>query len=96
MEILETTLRVVDIAAAVGVSVPTLNRAFRKCHGMGPKAFVKMRRLDRVRSDLLRADPQRTTVTAIATKYAFWHLSQFAVDYKRAFHEAPSDTLRRS
>jgi AraC-like DNA-binding protein len=93
---LDTPLRVVDIAAAVGVSVPTLNRAFRKCHAMGPKAFVKQRRLDRVRSELLRADPQATTVTAIATKYALWHLGQFAADYKRAFHESPSDTLRRN
>ena len=93
---LDTPLRVVDIADAVGVSVPTLNRAFRKYHGIGPKAFLKQRRLDRVRSELLRADPHATTVTAIATKHAFWHLSQFAADYKRAFREAPSDTLRRS
>lgn len=92
---LEKPLRVADIAEAVGVSVPTLNRAFRRCHGMGPKAFVKMRRLDRVRSELQRADPQVTSVSEIATKYAFWHLSQFAADYKRAFHEAPSETLRR-
>lgn len=93
---LDTPLRVADIAAAVGVSVPTLNRAFRKCHGMGPKAFVKRRRLDRVRSELLRAYPRETTVTAIATKHGFWHLSQFAGDYRKAFHEAPSETLRRN
>lgn len=91
---LDQPLRVADIAEAVGISVPTLNRAFRKCHGMGPKAFVKMRRLDRVRSELQRADPQATSVTEIATKYAFWHLSQFAADYKRVFHETPSETLR--
>jgi AraC-like DNA-binding protein len=93
---LDTPLRVADVAAAVGVSVPTLNRAFRKCHGMGPKAFVKQRRLDRVRSELQRADPRETSVTAVASKHAFWHLSQFAADYKRAFGEAPSETLRRS
>ena len=92
---LGTPLRVVDIAAAVGVSVPTLNRAFRKCHGMGPKAFVKRRRLDRVYAELLRGEPQATSVTEIATKHSFWHLSQFAADYKRVFHETPSDTLRR-
>jgi AraC-like DNA-binding protein len=92
---LDTPLRVADIATAVGISVPTLNRAFRRSYGMGPKAFVKQRRLDRVRSELQRADPQATTVTAIASRYAFWHLSQFAADYKRAFHETPSATLRR-
>lgn len=92
---LDTPIRVADIAAAVGVSVPTLNRAFRKCHGMGPKAFVKRRRLDRVRSELRRADPEATSVTEIATKYAFWHLSQFASDYQKQFGELPSMTLRR-
>ena len=88
---LEMPLRVVDIAAAVGISVPTLNRAFRKCHGMGPKAFVKKRRLDRVHSELMRADPQATTVTVIANDHSFWHLSQFAADYKKVF---PRGTLR--
>lgn len=93
---LNQPISVADIAEAVGVSVPTINRAFRKCHGIGPKAFVKRRRLDRVRSDLLHADPRETSVTSVATKHGFWHLSQFAADYKKAFHEAPSDTLRRS
>lgn len=91
---LEDTLRLVDIAAAVGVSVPTLNRAFRKLHGIGPKAFIKQRRLDRVRSELLRADTEQTTVTETATKYAFWHMSQFAADYRKQFGELPSQTLR--
>lgn len=92
---LEESVRVADIAAHVGVSVPTLNRAFQKCHAMGPKAFVKQRRLEKARADLLRADSQHTTVTSIASRYGFWHLSQFAADYKRAFHELPSVTLRR-
>ena len=91
---LEDSIRVADIAAHVGVSVPTLNRAFQKCHAMGPKAFVKQRRLEKARADLLRADSQQTTVTSIASRYGFWHLGQFAADYKRAFHESPSDTLR--
>lgn len=92
---LQGTLRLVDVAAAVGISVPTLNRAFRKLHGIGPKAFIKQRRLDGVRSELLRADPGQTTVTETATKYAFGHLSQFAADYRKQFGELPSQTLRR-
>lgn len=90
---LDQSLRVVEIARAVGVSVPTLNRVFRKCHGMGPKAFVKRQRLRRVRLELQNADPVRSSVTDVAMKYAFWHLSQFAVDYKKAFQETPSETL---
>ena len=87
---------VADIAAAVGVSVPTLNRAFRQCHGVGPKAFVKLRRLERIRGELMKAEPQTTSVTEIATAHGFWHLSQFAADYKKAFHETPSQTVRRT
>lgn len=92
---LDSALRVADIASAAGVSVTTLNRAFRKHYGIGPKAFVKQRRLDRVRSELLTADPTSNTVTEIATMYGFCHLGQFAADYRREFHEAPSETLRR-
>lgn len=87
--------RVVDIAIAIGVSVPTLSRAFKKCHGMWPRAFLKQRRLDRVREELIRADHRSTTVTDVATKYLFLHLSQFAVDYKKRFNDSPSATLRR-
>ncbi len=93
---LANPLHVADIAVAVRVSVPTLNRAFRKCHGMGPSAFVKLRRLERVRTELIRAEPQETTVSHVAANYGFWQLSHFAADYKRAFHERPSETLRRA
>ncbi|MGI9518386.1 MAG: helix-turn-helix domain-containing protein, partial [Pirellulaceae bacterium] len=92
---LTSTIRVADIASAVGISVPTLNRAFRKRYGYGPKAFVKLRRLERVQSELLSADPMETTVTEIAGHYGFWHLSQFASDYQKQFGELPSHTLKR-
>ena len=92
---LNSAIRVADIASAVGISVPTLNRAFRKCHGVGPKAFVKRRRLEQVRRELIAADFKETTVTKLAIKYGFWHLSLFASDYQRHFGELPSQTLRR-
>ena len=91
---LSEPIRVVDIATSVGVSVPTLTRAFRKGHGVGPKVFVKQRRLERVRTELLAADSGTTTVTDVASQYGFWHLSQFAADYRKQFGELPSHTLR--
>lgn len=93
---LADTIRVSDIASEIQVSVPTLNRAFRAIHGMGPKAFVKARRLESVRRDLMQADSQVTSVTDIATKYSFWHLGQFSIDYRNSFDELPSETLRRT
>lgn len=43
---------------------------------------------------LLRADPQRDTVTRIAARFGIWDFSLFARNYKALFGESPSRTLR--
>jgi transcriptional regulator GlxA family with amidase domain len=58
-------------------------------------AYVRKVRLDRVRADLLRSDPQRVGVTQIATQWGFMHLSRFARQYRDLFNELPSTTLHR-
>jgi AraC family transcriptional regulator, ethanolamine operon transcriptional activator len=35
-------------------------------------------------------------VKAVALSHGFWHLGQFAHDYRVAFGEAPSETLARA
>ncbi len=84
-----------QLADVAGISASTLNRGFRKRHGMAPKAFVKSRRLARTREALQDADPRTDTITDIAARYGFFHMSQFAADYKREFGELPSETLSR-
>lgn len=86
---------VADIAEISGVNVRTLSRAFKKRYGMGPMAFCKERRLEHAQRMLLAADPESATVTQIATQIGFYHLGQFSKDYRHAFHELPSETLRR-
>jgi hypothetical protein len=67
--------------------------AFRNDVDMLPLAYLRMCRLSRVRETLLASERQNTTVTAVAMRYGFLHLGRFSLDYKRAFHEAPSATL---
>ena len=46
------------------------------------------------RAALLRADPQRDTVTRSAARFGLWDFSLFARNYKALFGESPSRTLR--
>jgi AraC-like DNA-binding protein len=57
-------------------------------------AWLKQRRLDRVRIELTSADPAATTVTSVALRWRFWHVGRFARSYQMRFGEAPSQTLK--
>lgn len=78
-----------------GASKRTLEYAFHERFGTSPAAFVKGIRLAATKAALLRADQSDRTVTEIAADSGFFHLAQFAADYRRAFRELPSETLRR-
>ena len=56
--------------------------------------LLKVRQLREIRAALLRADPQRDTVTRIAARFGIWDFSLFARNYKALFGESPSRTLR--
>ena len=58
--------------------------------------YVRTTRLHRARRLLRSIDVSRRTISEIALDSGFWHLSQFAVDYKALFGESPSMTFRRT
>ena len=84
---------VTDICRTIGVSERTLQYAFRAYVDMSPIAYLRLCRLNRVRATLRTADPQTTTVTAVAMRFGFLHLGRFALDYRKLFNESPSATL---
>ncbi len=79
-----------------GVSARSLYAGFQQFEGTTPMAYLKNERLCGARDNLLTADPAQTTVTEIATKWHFYHLGRFAGDYRKAFGESPSATLKRN
>lgn len=89
-----TDITVRDLCRAAFVSERTLRYAFNEYYGISPKAFVKMIRLNRVRQDLQRFTPEEKNISDIANRWGFWHLGQFAKDYKSLFGELPSETSR--
>lgn len=86
-------LHVGELCRHIGVSERTLRHSFRDRLGITPKAYVRDRRLNLVRKALRDADAAK--VGEIANRCEFWHMGQFAADYRRLFGELPSETLRR-
>jgi AraC-like DNA-binding protein len=82
-----------ELCVASGVSWRTLDRGFREAFDIGPKAYLLRYRLDRARRDLLTLRADRKVVD-IANRWGFWHMGQFARDYRRMFGELPSVTLK--
>lgn len=86
-------LGVADIAAAMGMSIRTLQATCRRVHGVTPMALLRSIRLDHARRALRAAEPTRDSVAAIADRAGFTHLSRFAAAYRQRFGEMPSQTL---
>jgi AraC family ethanolamine operon transcriptional activator len=84
--------RVSQLCAAAGASERQLQRAFHSVYGFGPSRWLKLRRLQHVRSALLQA-PAGSTVATIAGNFGFSDQGRFASAYRALFGEAPSTTL---
>ncbi len=91
-EHLEGPVTMETLCELTHVSRRTLQYSFTTILGISPLQFLRLTRLNRVRRALRSAEPHQT-VTEIATYWGFWHLGQFAHDYKQQFGESPSQTL---
>jgi transcriptional regulator GlxA family with amidase domain len=89
-------LHVEDLCRAAAVSERTLRNAFRKVHGVSPYRYLRGVRMTQARQALLSAGSGQGTVTEVAMQFGFLELGRFSVDYRSAFGECPSATLRRA
>jgi AraC-like DNA-binding protein len=93
---LSDPIRLSDLCKYARTQARSLEYGFHEVVGLSPIAYIRTMRLHRVRQ-LLRSTAVRTrSISEIALDCGFWHLSQFAVDYKRLFAESPSITYRRT
>ena len=81
-----------DVAEASGVSGRTLLEGFRRFRGISPMKFLRQKRLEHVRADLLQGALD-DTVTEISMRWGFLHQGRFARDYHKRYGEVPSKTL---
>jgi AraC-like DNA-binding protein len=93
---LSEDLTMEQIAAHVDMSIRSVQQGFRQEMEVSPMAYVRDRRLDKARAELSDAIPaDGVSVTDVALKWGFNHLSNFSSLYRRRFGELPSQTLRR-
>ena len=84
-----------ELAAHVGGSVRSIQQGFQEELGVTPMAYMRDRRLERARQELADAQPgDGVTVTGVAERWGFTHLSGFAMLYRKRWGESPSKTLR--
>jgi AraC-like DNA-binding protein len=90
---LHRPIQLTDLVEQSGYSQRSLRNFFQERFGCGPVHWIRSRRLDAARMRLLSPE-SGDTVSAIAARYGYPHLSQFSRDFQRAFNVRPSDLLR--
>jgi transcriptional regulator GlxA family with amidase domain len=96
LDALPQRLSVREMAAAAGVSLGTLQRAFEQAYRTTPVFHVQQLSLHAARRDLEKATPG-DTVFGIARRWGFSSPdSAFRAAYWAAYRERPSDTLKRA
>ncbi|WP_417526556.1 helix-turn-helix domain-containing protein [Marinomonas shanghaiensis] len=89
---LDEPVTVTQLCEITNVSRRTLQYSFESILGVSPIQYLRISRLNGVRRSLVQAKNGQA-VSDIAAQWGFWHLSQFAKDYKQLFGETPSKTL---
>ncbi|MCK5867054.1 MAG: AraC family transcriptional regulator, partial [Mycoplasmataceae bacterium] len=87
-------ISVQKLGKLVGVSNRTLYNAFKNRYKVSTSEYIKAIRLNKVKKELF-VDGE-TNISKIAGKYHFWHMGQFAKDFKSQFGLLPSAVINNS
>ncbi|HEV7995975.1 MAG TPA: helix-turn-helix transcriptional regulator [Stellaceae bacterium] len=89
-------LHMAEICAALSVSDHLLRSLCLEHLGLGPTAYIRVRRMSLARRDLWRGNHGVASVSGAARRHGFHDGGRFAASYRELFGELPSVTLRRS
>jgi len=92
---LDEILTFSQLCHITNVSERTLEYAFLEKYQVTPKEYIKANRLHKVKNELILSKEQNTTISTLAAEHGFWHMGQFAADFRRQFGKLPSDFLNR-
>ena len=86
------SVSVESLAVELQVSRRQLEYAFRTRFDVAPAQYIRVVRLNNVRSRLRDTTQSHRSIGDIAADMEFWHLSHFARNYYHQFGELPSQT----
>lgn len=90
-----TAISIQDVANEVGISIRSLQEAFKRYRGETMTDLLRRVRLENFRNELLNSDPDET-VTEIAFRVGLGHLGRAAAAYKAHYGETPIETRLRA
>jgi AraC-like DNA-binding protein len=93
--LLDRKLSMPVLCTEVGVAERTLRMCCAEFLGVCPTRYVTLKRLNKARAALRRADPSMSSVAEVARNHQFLELGRFSVTYRATFGESPSVTLQR-
>jgi len=83
-----------QLSTQVGLSSRSLFNAFKEKYHVSPSGYIKSVRLNKVKREIYLS--KEMNISEIAGKYNFWHMGQFAKDFKNQFGILPSEVKRKS
>ncbi len=86
---------VLDLCRACRLSRRAIQTSFMRETGVTPLVYMRALRLNEVRALLASSPREDLSIGVAAARFAFYHLSHFATDYRKLFGELPSETLRQ-
>ncbi len=95
-ESISEKISITDIMKEVDISERQLYNSFKSNYGVTPKKYLQHLRLNAARKELLLADPKDISISDIAFKYGFSHMSYFTSEYKKMFFTLPSQDLQKN
>ena len=93
---MDGNISISSLAKQYKVSEQTLQNSFKSLFGFTPKLFLRQLKLNIVRQELQKSDPEQNTVSKVALKWGFRHMGRFSAYYAELFGENPSMTLKNS
>ncbi|SFQ47603.1 AraC-type DNA-binding protein [Geopseudomonas sagittaria] len=94
-ENLKKNISLDQMAAVARMSPRSLYNLFEKRANTTPMNYIRRLKLERIHTYLSDPESKIRSITEVALDYGFLHLGRFAENYRNAFGELPSDTLRQ-